>query len=124
MAGSELRGIGKVVLGVHDAVASARLFQTVYDWRTVHVAIDPTLGLNLLEFGDSPVILAAPAAPESPLIQRLGLFGDMPMAFLIETTDIRATSSRLPVGEEIIWFGRSIHWLPYSGLPQLGVIRS
>jgi len=123
VAGTELSGVGKVVLGARDPVAAARLFKTAYGWQTARVAIDARLGINLLEFADTPVIIAAPAVPESPLTQRLGLFGDAPMAFLIQSADMEATARRLPLGEEIIWFGRTIRWLPLGGeLPQLGII--
>jgi len=123
VAGSELSGVVKVVLGARDPASAAKLFKVVYNWQTVHVAIDARLGINLLEFADTPVIIAAPAVPDSPLTQRLGLFGDSPMAFLIQSVDMEATAQRVPLGEEVMWFGKTIRWLLHDGaLPQLGII--
>ncbi len=123
VAGSELGGIARVVIAVRDQVAAARLFQSVYGWQTVQVAIDRALGINLLSFADTPVVLAAPSSGESPLAQRLELVGDAPLAFLIESTDVEATSHRFSLSEPVIWFGRSIYWLPGEApLPQLGII--
>lgn len=116
VSGSELTGIGKVLLGVSDISASVESFRRAYDLPAPSMTDDVTLNATLANFEDSPVMLAAPLKREGPLSERLARFGELPCGFLIRTADFAKTIGRFNVAERLDLFGHRIAWLSADGL--------
>jgi hypothetical protein len=116
VAGSELIGIGKVVLGVKDISSSIEMFRRVYDWPEPAMADDGGLGARLADFANAPVMLASPLSGEGRLAARIERFGDLPCGLLIRTVDMERTAKRFKMTEQSDIFGRKIAWLPEDAL--------
>ena len=124
VAGSELRGVTHVVLGVHRIEPAAALFQRVYGWPEPVMHQDG-FDAHLAHFAGTPVMLAAPAGTESWLAERLERFGELPCAFLLGSADIGASAQRLRLERAGEWFGRRVAWFDRTHLhgTRLGVIQ-
>jgi hypothetical protein len=124
VAGSELRGVARVVLGVHRIEPAAALFQRVYGWPDPVVHQDG-FDAQLAHFAGTPVILAAPAGNESWLAERLERFGEMPCAFLLGSVDIGVSAQRPRLERAGEWFGQRVAWFDRARLHgiRLGVIQ-
>jgi len=124
VAGSELRGVTHVVLGVHRIEPAAALFQRVYGWPDPVVHQDG-FDAHLAHFAGTPVILAAPVGTESWLAERLERFGELPCAFLLGSADIGTSAQRLRLERADEWFGRRLAWFDRARLhgARLGVMQ-
>jgi hypothetical protein len=124
VAGSELRGVARVVLGVHRIEPAAALFQRAYGWPDPVVHQDG-FDAQLAHFAGTPVILAAPAGNESWLAERLERFGEMPCAFLLGSVDIGVSAQRPRLERAGEWFGQRVAWFDRARLHgiRLGVIQ-
>jgi hypothetical protein len=119
----DLAGIAAVVLGVHDLVWSAQLFEQAYGWSTRETRPDPELGATVVYFTGTPVALAAPLVPDSWLGRRLAQFGESPAAFLLRSHDLGASARRLVKARAGTWLSRPALWLDEEPLgARLGII--
>ena len=118
VAGSELTGVHKVVLGVEDAAAASEMFQDTYDLpRPERLSVEEGQ-LDMAIFPGEPLILISPAAKDSWLVQRLARFGPTPCAFLIGSRDLDASRERPRLGDVQSWGDSRIAW--FDGDPLLG----
>lgn len=93
VAGTELRGIDAVVIGVRDLESAVRLFRAAYGWEEpVHGELS-AWGARLAQFDGTPVILAAPSG-DGWLARRTSRFGDLPCAFLLASEDLARSERR------------------------------
>jgi pimeloyl-ACP methyl ester carboxylesterase/catechol 2,3-dioxygenase-like lactoylglutathione lyase family enzyme len=122
--GSELTGVSAVLLGVKDLEASIALFRRAYGWPAPSIQEDSVLGARLAHFAGTPVILAAPLASGNWLSERLGRFGEAPIAFLIGSRNWETSQSRFPLGKPGQLFGRRVAWFDAGKLngARLGII--
>lgn len=115
VAGSELRGVGGVVLGVEQIAPAVELFQRVYGWAAPEMREDDGFGAALAHFAGTPVTLAAPrGAGDTWLAERVARFGASPCAFLLASADLGASRRRFgaALGEAEPWFdAASVAWL-------------
>lgn len=135
LAGSEIRGVGAVVLEVGDLAEAAAQFRKAYGWsgavREEHLEFDA----QLAHFPGTPVILAAfgrPARPHvgrqdasaTPLHARLQQFGECPAAFLLNTENFARAVQRFSLSPAGSWFGRRVAWFDANQFAamRLGVI--
>jgi hypothetical protein len=116
VSGTELTGIGKVVLGVTDVGSSVEAFRHAYDLQEPKMTDDERLGARLADFEGSPVMLAAPLGNEGWLSDRLSRFGELPCGFLIRTVDLEKTVHRFNVAPGPDHPGRGIIWLNADAL--------
>ncbi|HYP27311.1 MAG TPA: VOC family protein [Blastocatellia bacterium] len=110
VSGTELTGIGKIILGVADMSSSAESFRHAYDLYEPSITDDEEFGARLADFEGSPVMLAAPLGDEGWLLDRLNRFGELPCGMLIRTVDMEKTIRRFNVAREPDRQGR-IAWL-------------
>jgi hypothetical protein len=109
VTGTDLTGVAKVVLGVHDLDRAVDVFRRVYGWPAPGTQDDVNLG-RLAHFPGTPVLLAAPLRPNNFLAERLRRFDESPCAFLIGARNLYAASNQLGLGTISSWFGRQIFW--------------
>lgn len=119
-----LVGVSKVILGVTDLTATSQLFQDLYHWAEPYYELNPTLQAQCAYFPHSPVILARPAHPTSPLAQRLAQFGPSPWGYLLGTTDFAAAQRHYPLTPPETWLNHQVAWFdnPHLPRPCLGII--
>lgn len=115
VSGTELTGIGKIILGVTDIGASMESFRRFYDLPEPEITDDEYFGAKMAGFKDAPVILASPLGSEGWLPERLNRFGELPCGFLIRTVDFEKTISRFKVAELTDLFGHRVAWLSMNG---------
>ena len=118
VAGSELTGVERVVLGVEDVGAAGEMFQEAYDLPAPERVSGGDEQLNMLIFPGEPLILISPAMGDGWLVERLARFGPTPCAFLLGSRDIDASRERLRLGEVGSFGGERVAWL--DGDPLLG----
>jgi len=118
VAGSELTGVGKVVLGVEDVGAASEEFQEAYDLASPERASAEGGQLNVAVFPGEPLILVSPATGEGWLVDRLAKFGPTPCAFLLGSRDLAASRERSCLGEVERFGGERVAWI--DGDPLLG----
>jgi hypothetical protein len=111
VAGTELVGVAGVVVGVAAIEKSAALYRRAYGWSEPLIAADPRLGARLAGFQGTPVILAEPVASANWLAQRLGQYGESPVAVLLTTADLSRSAGRLPLLPAEPWLGRELAWI-------------
>jgi hypothetical protein len=109
VAGSELVGVTKVILGVEDFDASQDLFRRVYGWPAPEIEGQAGFGARLANFKGQPVILAAPLG-DNWLSRRLDRFGQSPCAFLIGSRDWSGSVQGRPLTTSETWFDHQVAW--------------
>jgi len=117
VAGTELTGISKVMLGVADISAAIDSFRLAYDLSEPEITEDEDFGAKLANFKGAPVILAAPLKKPGWLSERLGRFGELPCGFLIRTADFAKTIQRFKAAIQSELFGRRVAWLSAESFP-------
>jgi hypothetical protein len=120
--GAPVGGIDSVVLGVHNLDASIALFRKAYGWAAPLIETQKDFG-KLAYFPGEPVILAAPANG-GWLAERLGKFGETPVAYLLATRDFAAAAKKYKLSGTKTWFGLKVAWFDAGKLKgvRLGVI--
>jgi hypothetical protein len=120
--GAPVNGIENVVLGVSNLGASIALFRKAYGWAEPLTETQKDFG-KLAYFPGEPVILAAPSGG-GWLAERIGKFGESPVAYLLGTRDFAAANRKYKLGGTKIWFGQKVAWFDAGKLKgvRLGVI--
>lgn len=125
-AGSELRGVEQVVLGVEALEPAIDLFRRVYGWGEPASHEDAAFGARLARFAGTPVTLAMPLPGSAGewLRARLAEFGPLPCAFLLASADLAASAARMSLGELRDWCGQPSAWVPaqWLGGARLGIV--
>jgi len=111
VAGTELVGVAGVVVGVAAIEKSAALYRRAYGWSEPLITGDHRLGARLAGFQGTPVILAEPAASANWLAQRLGRYGESPVAVLLTTADLTQSAGRLPLLPAEPWLDGELAWI-------------
>ena len=124
VGGSGLTGVGCVVLGVPECAGAVAALETAYGLRAAAEAYEPDLEARLVRFDDPTVVLAAPAAQDDWMSERIRLLGPSPCAFLIRSVDLALTRERLELGEPVRWGDESVCWFEALAPIRLGVIGS
>ena len=122
LKGAPVSGIENVVLGVNNLDASIALFRKAYGWAEPITETQKDIG-KLAYFPGEPVILAAPSNG-GWLSDRLGKFGESPVAYLLSTRDFAAAGKKYRLSGTKTWFGQKVAWFDAGRLKgvRLGVI--
>jgi hypothetical protein len=98
------------------------LFRKAYGWAAPLVETQKDFG-KLAYFPGEPVILAAPSGG-GWLSDRLGKYGETPVAYLLATRDFAAATKKYKLSGTKTWFGQKVAWLDAGKLKgvRLGVI--
>lgn len=120
--GAAVSGVENVVLGVNNLDASIALFRKAYGWAEPITETQKDFG-KLAYFPGEPVILAAPFNG-GWLSDRLGKFGEAPVAYLLATRDFAAATRKYKLNGAKTWFGQKVGWFDAGKLKgaRLGVI--
>jgi hypothetical protein len=120
--GAPVSGVENVVLGVNNLDASIALFRKAYGWAEPITETQKDFG-KLAYFPGEPVILAAPFNG-GWLSDRLGKFGEAPVAYLLATRDFAAATRKYKLNGAKTWFGQKVAWFDAGKLRgvRLGVI--
>jgi hypothetical protein len=120
--GAPVNGIENVVLGVNNLDASIALFRKAYGWAEPLTETQKDFG-KLAYFPGEPVILAAPSGG-GWLSDRLGKFGETPVAYLLATRDFAGATKKYKLSSPKTWFGQKVGWFDAGKLKgvRLGVI--
>jgi hypothetical protein len=120
--GAPVSGVENVVLGVNNLDASIALFRKAYGWAEPITETQKDFG-KLAYFPGEPVILAAPFSG-GWLSDRLGKFGEAPVAYLLATRDLAAATRKYKLNGTKTWFGQKVAWFDAGKLKgvRLGVI--
>ena len=120
--GAPVSGVENVVLGVNNLDASIALFRKAYGWAEPITETQKDFG-KLAYFPGEPVILAAPFNG-GWLSDRLGKFGETPVAYLLATRDFAAATKKYKLNGMKTWFGQKVAWFDAGKLKgvRLGVI--
>ena len=117
VAGSELTGVHRVVMGVDDVAAASEIFQDAYDLPPPHRSSVEDGRLNMALFPGEPLILISPATQDGWLARRLAQFGPTPCAFFLGSRDLDASRERSRLGEVQSWGDVRVAW--FDGEPLL-----
>jgi hypothetical protein len=122
MQGAPVTGVENVVLGVNNLDASIAQFRKAYGWADPITETQKDFG-KLAYFPGEPVILAAPFNG-GWLSDRLGKFGESPVAYLLATRDFAAATKKYKLNGTKLWFGQKVAWFDAGKLKgvRLGVI--
>jgi hypothetical protein len=122
--GTTLTGVAIVVLGVKNLNENIALFRKLYGWPAPNLENHPELGAKIAYFAGTPVMLAAPASPDSWVAQRVARFGQCPVAFLLRARDFQAASQHFSLPEGKRWFHRDVSWFDINKLHgvRLGIV--
>jgi hypothetical protein len=87
---------------------------------------DVGFAAGLAHFPGTPVTLAAPLHDGDWLSERLARFGESPCACLIASSNLDATSKRIPLTGWTNWFGHDVGWIERARIHgiRLGIIAS
>ena len=120
--GAPVSGVENVILGVNNLDASIALFRKAYGWAEPITETQKDFG-KLAYFPGEPVILAAPFSG-GWLSDRLGKFGEVPVAYLLATRDFAAATKKYKLNGMRTWFGQKVAWFDAGKLKgvRLGVI--
>jgi glyoxalase-like protein len=120
--GSPLFGVEDVIIGVNNLDTAIALFRKAYGWAEPLTETQKDFG-KLAYFPGEPVILAAPSGG-GWLADRLGRFGESPVAYLLGTRDFGAASKKYKISGTKTWFGQKVGWFDSGKLKgvRLGVI--
>jgi hypothetical protein len=111
VAGSGIRGIGTVVLGVASISATAALFHQAYGSSNATILEWEDLGVRLGRVSDAPVLLAEPLTTTGWLPRRIAEYGNAPAAVLLDCDPAAAIVNQLPLLAARDWFGDQIRWI-------------
>jgi hypothetical protein len=122
--GTTLSGVGVVVLGVKNLDESVALFRKVYDWPAPKIEKHPEFQANVAYFAGTPVMLAAPASPDSWIAERIGRFGQCPVAFLLHAGDFKSATQHFSIPGGKRWFNLDVSWFDVKKLHgvRLGIV--
>lgn len=127
VAGSELTGVGAVVVAAADLDALVDRYRRAFDLPAPERASAPAFGADLARFPDGAAILAAPHE-DTWLAERVETFGTLPCGVLLATTEFEAALARAPgdAGGTTHWFGDRVGWLLDEGTVggPLGVVEA
>ncbi len=115
-------GVENVIIGVNNLDSAIALFRKAYGWSEPLTETQKDFG-KLAYFPGEPVILAAPSGG-GWLADRLGRFGESPVAFLLGTRDFTAAAKKYKLNNAKTWFGQKVSWFDPAKLKgaRLGVI--
>jgi len=124
LAGSDLQGVGIVVIGVSDLDVAVSRFRKAYGFQAPEIRDEPEFGARLAYFEDTPVMLATPQGASGWLAERLRKFGDKPAAYLIRTNNFRGTSAHFNLVSPMLLAEKHVAWFSPGvlGGTRLGVI--
>jgi hypothetical protein len=122
VAGAPVSGVENVVIGVNNLDASIALFRKAYGWSEPITETQKDIG-KLAYFPGEPVILAAPNGG-GWLSERLGKYGETPVAYLLGTRDFAGATKKYKLNGTKMWFGQKVAWFDAGKLKgvRLGVI--
>src|SRR3984957_13431249 len=106
--GAPVSGVENVVLGVSNLDAAIALFRKAYGWAEPLTETQKDFG-KLAYFPGEPVILAAPSGG-GWLSERLGKYGESPVAYLLGTRDFAAATKKYKLSAGKPWFGQKVGW--------------
>jgi hypothetical protein len=121
VTGSELTGVGMVVLGITDLERAATLFTLHYDLPSPPRSEIPGLAASGAYFGRERFMLAAPLKTDDWLAKRLARFGPSPCAYLIGSRDFARSVERFRLADQEIWWGRHVAWFASNDLRKLRI---
>ncbi|MFY9560748.1 MAG: VOC family protein [Terriglobales bacterium] len=115
-------GVESVVVGVNNLDSAIALFRKAYGWAEPLMENQKDFG-KLAYFPGEPVILAAPSGG-GWLSDRLGRFGESPVAYLLGTRDFSAATKKYKLNNTKTWFGQKVAWFDPARLKgaRVGVI--
>jgi glyoxalase-like protein len=119
--GAPVFGVESVVLGVNNLEATIALFRKAYGWSEPLIENQKDFG-KMAYFPGEPVILAASSG--GWLADRIGKFGEAPVAYLLGTRDFTVASKKYKLAGTKTWFGQRVGWFDAGKLKgvRLGVI--
>jgi len=122
MKGAPAFGVDSVIVGVNDLNGAIALFRKAYGWAEPLTENQKDFG-KLAYFPGEPVILASPSGG-GWLADRIGKFGESPVAFLLGTRDFAAASKKYKLANTKTWFGQKVAWIDPAKLKgaRVGVI--
>jgi hypothetical protein len=122
LKGAPVFGVESVVVGVNNLDAGIALFRKAYGWAEPLTETQKEFG-KLAYFPGEPVILAAPSGG-GWLADRLGRFGEGPVAYLLGTRDFAAAAKKYKLSGNKTWFGQKVAWFDPAKLKgaRVGVI--
>jgi len=120
--GAPVFGVESVIVGVNNLDSAIALFRKAYGWAEPLTENQKDFG-KLAYFPGEPVILAAPSNG-GWLSDRLGRFGEGPVAYLLGTRDFAAATKKYKLNNTKVWFGQKVSWLDPAKLKgaRVGVI--
>jgi predicted enzyme related to lactoylglutathione lyase len=118
--GAPITGVESVVLGVSNLDSAIALFRKAYGWSEPLTENQKDFG-KLAYFPGEPVILASGGGLVN---DRIGKFGEGPVAYLLGTQDFNAASKKYKVSGGKTWFGQRLAWFDVNKLKgaRIGVI--
>jgi hypothetical protein len=120
--GAPAFGVESVIVGVNNLDSAIALFRKAYGWAEPLTENQKDFG-KLAYFPGEPVILAAPSNG-GWLADRLGRFGESPVAYLLGTRDFAAATKKYKLNSTKTWFGQKVAWFDPAKLKgaRVGVI--
>jgi hypothetical protein len=120
--GAPAFGVESVIVGVNNLDSAIALFRKAYGWAEPLTENQKDFG-KLAYFPGEPVILAAPSGG-GWLADRLGRFGESPVAYLLGTRDFGAATKKYKLNNTRVWFGQKVAWFDPAKLKgaRVGVI--
>jgi len=120
--GAPAYGVESVIVGVNNLESAIALFRKAYGWAEPLTENQKDFG-KLAYFPGEPVILVAPSSG-GWLADRLGRFGESPVAYLLGTRDFAAATKKYKLNNTKIWFGQKVAWFDPAKLKgaRVGVI--
>jgi hypothetical protein len=118
--GAPVSGVENVVVGVSNLDAAVAMFRKAYGWADPIIENQKDWG-KVAYFPGEPVILASGAGWIS---ERIGKFGETPVAFLLSARDFPGAVKKYKLGGTKTWFGQKVAWFDAGKLKgvRLGVI--
>ncbi len=120
--GAPVYGVDSVIVGVNNLDSAIVLFRKAYGWAEPLTENQKDFG-KLAYFPGEPVILAAPSGG-GWLADRLGRFGESPVAYLLGTREFAAAAKKYKLNNTKTWFGQKVAWFDPAKLKgaRVGVI--
>ena len=105
------RGVGKVVVGVHDLDAAIAQYRRAFGLPAPLRQRDEKFGAELAWFEGTPIVLAHGLSEGSWLTRRVRQYGDAPCAFILAREGgVMGTASLSQ------WFGTPVFWMAEDAL--------